>query len=143
MVQQSLKTQYKAVEQGQQQGPVYGGMVGPGRWVSAAYHRTWHPPTDMYETQEGYVVRVEIAGMAEADFKISLSERRLVIAGERKDSCVKNTCHQIEVSYGRFRSEVTLPGAIDRENIEATYAEGFLRILLPKKPAQKVPVVRP
>jgi HSP20 family protein len=142
MVQQRSKTGYQAVEQGQS-GPVYGAMVGPGRWVRAVHHRTWHPPTDMYETREGYVVRVEIAGMDEADFKISLSDRQLVVAGERRDSCVKSTCHQIEISYGRFRSEVTLPGQIDRQNVEATYADGFLRIVLPKKAAQKVPVVRP
>jgi len=121
---------------------VFGAMMMPGRWVGAAQYQIWHPPTDMYETENNYVVRVEIAGMSEKEFRISFSGRTLVVAGVREDSCVMQACHQIEVSYGEFRSRVIMPGPVDQERIEAAYTDGFLEIILPKKPAQKVSVVR-
>ncbi|MFZ5918904.1 MAG: Hsp20/alpha crystallin family protein [Chloroflexota bacterium] len=114
----------------------------PGRWLGVTQYQTWHPPTDLYEAEEQYVVRVEVAGMGDGDFRISLSDRMLVVGGFRQDSCAKQVCHQIEVAYGEFRSEVLLPGAVDQDKIEATYADGFLMVVLPKKQAQRVPVVR-
>ena len=38
------------------------------------YFRIWQPPTDLYETADGYVVQVEIAGMIEGDFQITLED---------------------------------------------------------------------
>ena len=45
----------------------------------------WSPPTDRYETEEAYVVRVEIAGMREEDFEVSLENNTLLISGSRPD----------------------------------------------------------
>jgi HSP20 family protein len=120
---------------------MFGDFVVSGRWVGPCRYQTWHPPTDVYETDRQYVVQVEVAGMQESDFSISLSERTLVIAGFRDDPAVKQACHQIEIGYGEFRSEVALPGPVDDEGVEATYVDGFLKIALPKKPVRKVPIV--
>ncbi|UCC64510.1 MAG: Hsp20/alpha crystallin family protein [Anaerolineae bacterium] len=122
---------------------MFGDMVVSGRWVGPCRYQTWHPPTDVYETDQQYVVQVEIAGMKESDFSISLSERTLVVAGFRDDPAAKQACHQIEIGYGEFRSEVALPGPVNDGGVEATYEDGFLRIVLPKRPVRKVPVVGP
>lgn len=116
------------------------------RWLSLRRPRTWRPPTDVYETDTCVVVNVEIAGMEERDFTISLSNRNLTITGVRHDPLAEAqgltlSYQQIEIRYGDFETEVYLPWAIVEEEIEATYEDGFLRVVLPKAKPQKVPVV--
>ena len=127
-------------------------MIPPRRWLPLRHIRTWRPPTDVYETDDCVEVKVEIAGMEEGDavltskFTISLSNRSLIIAGMRPDPMADAddltlSYQQMEIRYGEFKTEVYLPWAIVENEIEATYADGFLRVVLPKAKAQKVPVV--
>jgi HSP20 family protein len=120
---------------------VFGETIVSGRWVGACRYQTWHPPTDVYETDAHYVVRVEVAGMSEGDFTISIADWTLVITGVRQDPSDKLAFHQMEIGFGEFRSEVVLPGPVDESGVEATYADGFLRIMLPKRSVRKVSVV--
>ncbi len=119
-----------------------GEMFGAGRWGGSCHYQNWHPPTDVYETDTCLVVRMEVAGMRQGDFNISLTDRTLVISGVREDPAIKQAYHQIEICYGEFRSDVTLPGPVDDQRVEATYNDGFLTIVLPKRAAQKVPVTQ-
>ena len=59
------------------------------RWVSPSQHKTWYPPTDVYETDDCVIVKVEIAGMAEEDFSIALEGNKLTISGIRRDPAAK------------------------------------------------------
>jgi HSP20 family protein len=111
------------------------------RWVSARQHKIWRPPTDVYETDDCVVVKVEIAGMEENDFSISLDAKRLIISGIRRDPAAKLGYQQMEILYGHFETDVHLPRAIDADQIEATYQNGFLLIRLPKAKPLQVPVV--
>jgi HSP20 family protein len=118
-----------------------GEPVGGQRWVSARQHKIWHPPTDVYETDDCVVVKVEVAGMAEADFAISLDGKRLIISGVRRDPAAKLGYQQMEIRYGHFETEVHVARAIDEDQIEATYQSGFLSVRLPKVKPLQVPVV--
>lgn len=100
--------------------------------------RIWRPPTDVYETDRYVVVKVEIAGLNEDDFDISLVDRRLVIAGHRKDPAGKLVYHNMEISHGEFRTEVYTDWAVDEAACEATYEEGFLLVRLPKVKEHRV-----
>jgi HSP20 family molecular chaperone IbpA len=116
------------------------------RWLPLRHIKTWRPPTDVYETDDCMVVKVEIAGMEEGEFTISLSDRNLTITGVRHDPVVKAqgltlSYQQMEIRYGDFKTEVYLPWAIVEDEIEAAYEDGFLRVILPKAKAQKVPVI--
>jgi HSP20 family protein len=79
------------------------------------------------------VVRVEIAGMREEDFSISLAERLLVIRGVRQETSERRAFHQMEIFFGDFLSEVELPCAVVAEAASAEYKAGFLRLELPKE----------
>ncbi len=84
--------------------------------------------------------------MEEGEFTISLSSRNLTITGVRPDPLAEAegltlSYQQMEIRYGDFETEVYLPWAIVEDEIEATYEDGFLRVVLPKARAQKVPVV--
>jgi HSP20 family protein len=102
------------------------------RWLSMRQEKTWRPATDVYETDDAVVVKTEIAGMREQDFNISLSNRNLVITGVRRDPDAKLAYQQLEIPYGRFRTQVFLPYAVDQEKITASYKNGFLTVVLPK-----------
>jgi HSP20 family protein len=109
--------------------------------VAVRQQRKWRPSTDVYETEEAIVVKVEIAGMSEEDFCVSLSNRNLVISGVRRDLDCKLSYQQLEIPYGHFSTEVFLPYAVNRDEIRATYENGFLTVLLPKTKAHRVQVV--
>jgi HSP20 family protein len=115
------------------------GQSGSVRWVRQLVvmkrSNTWQPATDAYETPERFTVTVELPGMRAGDFTVNLVDQRLVITGrrERPAEDAATAYHQLEVQYGEFRTEVHLPFAVDRDNITATYEDGFLRIDLPRR----------
>ena len=97
----------------------------------------WSPPTDVYETENGYVVRVEIAGMREADFEITVEDEFLMISGSRPDVPERRAYQQMEIRFGKFETIVGIPGPVDLDASRADYSEGFLTVTLPKaKPSQ-------
>jgi HSP20 family protein len=97
----------------------------------------WSPPTDVYETDNGYVVRVEIAGMREADFEITVEDGFLMISGSRPDVPERRAYQQMEIRFGKFETIVGIPGPVDLDASRADYSEGFLTVTLPKaKPNQ-------
>jgi len=97
----------------------------------------WSPPTDVYETEDTYVVRVEIAGMQEEDFEIAVEDNFLTITGTRPDAPERRAYQQMEIRFGKFETTIGLPQPVDLESSRAEYSEGFLRVTLPKaKPKQ-------
>jgi len=102
------------------------------RWRLVNRPRMWRPPTDFYETEEAYVVRVEAAGMKESDFTLSLHERQLFITGMRSDQPERRAYHQMEIPFGEFAIEIELPGPVTTDQVSAFYRDGFLKVHLPK-----------
>lgn len=103
-------------------------------WTVTTYRdQSWRPPTDVYETGDAYVVKVEIAGMREDDFRVTYMDGVLRVEGTRQDTDAKLGYHQMEIAYGDFRTEVELRVPVDSNNIEAIYLNGFLVVTLPKR----------
>jgi HSP20 family protein len=100
----------------------------------------WCPPTDVYETDESAVVIVEIPGLAVGDYEISLHGRTLTITGERRDPAEKLGYQQMEIRYGKFRTEINLPWPLDNAGQLATYENGFLKVVLRKARIRRIPV---
>lgn len=92
----------------------------------------WSPPTDEYETETAYVVRVEIAGMREEDFEVLLENDTLLISGARSDVPDRRAYQQMEIRFGKFATSVNIPGPVDVEQAQAEYKDGFLTVVLPK-----------
>jgi HSP20 family protein len=110
------------------------------RWLATGRPQPWRPPTDVYETEGKVVVKVEIAGMSEEDFAISLSNRSLRISGTRHDPDRKQAYLQLEIPYGSFCTEVFLPYAVAYDEIEASYESGFLTVVLPRAEIRHVSI---
>ena len=97
----------------------------------------WSPPTDVYETEREYVVRVEIAGMNDDEFEIIFEKGFLFIGGVRPDVTERRAYHQMEVRFGKFSTTVAIPGPVDLDRSEAQYKDGFMTVVLSKsKPNQ-------
>lgn len=102
----------------------------------------WRPPTDVYEIDDNIVVMVEIAGMRGMEFSVTLDKGVLLVRGVRADRGGAKAYQQMEISYGEFEAAVRLPAKVDSERIEATYGDGFLKVVLPKLKATRVSVNR-
>jgi len=101
------------------------------RWRITSRPHAWRPPTDVYETEDAIIIRVEVAGMRESDFNISLVERTLTVRGIRQDTSERRAYHQMEIPFGEFDTEIELPYTIISDKVDANYRDGFLRITLP------------
>lgn len=101
--------------------------------------RLWNPSVDVYETTEGVVVEVDVPGARKDDVGFEVSERDLVLWGER--SCAhagpQGTYYCQERIFGRFRRIIRLPDEIATEGIESEFTDGVLRIFLPKREHQE------
>ena len=109
-------------------------------WRMTIRTPNWHPPMDVYETDEAIFVRIEIAGMREENFEIELVGQVLSIRGARADIAERRAFHQMEITFGEFACEIGLPGPVHLDQVEALYENGFLRIRLPKVQPRQIPV---
>ena len=100
----------------------------------------WSPPADQYETENAYVARVEIAGMREDDFEVSIENDTLLITGIRPDASERRAYHQMEIRFGKFATALGLPGPVDIDNESAEYKDGFLIVILPKATPKQIKV---
>lgn len=113
-----------------------------GHWVAVRHVTAWRPPTDVYQIDDQLVVEVEIAGMREGDFNVVLQSKKLIISGVRKRTTPPEASfHQLELAFGEFRTEVSLPWQVERTGVSATYRDGFLRIVLPHVSPRTVRIV--
>ena len=101
-------------------------------WQVNVHSYTWSPPTDVYETEASFVVRVEVAGMRESDFTINAEDNFLVISGIRSESPEWREYRQMEIRFGEFSTAVELPLGVDVSKADADYKDGFLKVILPK-----------
>jgi len=99
-----------------------------------ASHSGWPPNTDVYETPESLVVKMEIAGINKEDLEITLNDCLLLVRGHRKDPCRQRRCsfRQMEIHCGRFERRIVIPRSVDGNRVRAQFDNGFLHIELPK-----------
>jgi HSP20 family protein len=93
----------------------------------------WVPSTDVYSTDTGLVIKVELAGMRSEHLEITVEGNRIRISGDRPDTCrpQKASFLVMEINYGPFESVLELPNGYDLSQARASYLNGFLRIDVP------------
>jgi HSP20 family protein len=92
------------------------------------------PETNMIETDKAVEVTVELPGMAPEDVKVEIKETALWITGEKREEKEEKgkTFHRVERRTGMFRRVLPLPVEVLEEKVEARFADGVLKITLPK-----------
>ena len=103
------------------------------------YMSDWSPVTDIYETKDEYVFKVEVPGMNKEDVKVEVKDDNLWISGERKEEkeIKKDDYHRVESRIGKFSRSFRLPNGIDQEKIKASMNNGILELKVPKPETKK------
>ncbi|GAA3707487.1 Hsp20/alpha crystallin family protein [Zhihengliuella alba] len=114
-----------------------------GHWMDSTFGRSdqstagWAPLADVSETDDAYLVEVELPGVKREDVSIELSGQDLVVAGELKEQEREGTLRHRTRRTGRFSYRVRLAEAVDADAVSATLNDGVLRIRVPKSEAVK------
>lgn len=95
------------------------------------------PLADVEETDDAYLVEVEVPGVKKPDIDISLAGRRVTVSGERKERERAGVLRRRTRSTGRFRYEVTLPGDVDEDGVSASLDDGVLTVRVPKAVSER------
>jgi HSP20 family protein len=94
----------------------------------------WTPPAEIYETQEAYVINLELPGMSQDDVNVSQANNILTVRGTRrfKKASEESRYHTSERSYGTFERLFPLPSNAQTEKIRNKFTSGILQITIPK-----------
>ncbi len=95
------------------------------------------PLADVEETDEAYVVEVELPGVKRDDVSVEVVGRRVTVSGERKERERVGILRRRTRTVGQFHYEVVLPGDVDDEGVSASMDEGVLTVRVPKPASEK------
>ena len=103
------------------------------------------PAADIYETEDEYVIELEVPGYAEKELTIEVSNHMLTIIGKHEsESDEKEKTYRLaERLQMEFERRFELPSEVDTEKMKATFKEGVLELHTPKMVAavpKKIPV---
>ena len=102
--------------------------------------RRWMPAMDLVESEDHFVLRADLPGLAEEDVKLEVTGDTLTVSGERRfeHEAKKDGFYRLERGSGTFSRSLTLPEGVDADAIGATFDKGVLEVRIPK-PEQRRP----
>jgi HSP20 family protein len=91
-------------------------------------------PVDLSETDNAFELRMDAPAMEATDFQVDVNGNTVTVRGERKEEKEEKgkTWHRVERRVGKFARTVTLPCNINSDEVAAEYANGVLKLTLPK-----------
>jgi HSP20 family protein len=112
----------------------------------AHYTPVWTPAVDMYETEDAIVVLMDLAGVDAEATEVHTEAHSLTVRGMRSERHTphqpneERSYHALEIPYGRFERTLRLPPGADTSAASASYRDGLLEVMLPKRSPRQVPV---
>jgi HSP20 family protein len=102
------------------------------------------PAANITELEGSFQLDLAVPGMSREDFKIDVENNLLTISSEKQAQNEENEKNftRKEFVYGSFSRSFTLPKSVDADNINASYKDGILQIVLPKKEEEKTKIKR-
>ncbi len=90
--------------------------------------RSWSPAADIYRTRDGWIVKLDLAGVRAEDIEVTIDGPYLKVAGTRRDSFYGEgiSYHQLEITYSRFERVLRLPCNIESAHLAREYRDGML-----------------
>src|ERR1043166_1965472 len=106
--------------------------------------RLWCPAADVYRSSEGWIVKVDLAGVQPQDVDVIIEGEVLRLSGSRRDgpSGEGGAHSQLEITYSRFEKMIRFPRSIEHASIERDYHDGLLILRLREEPEQARPARR-
>ena len=95
----------------------------------------WTPAADIYETETGFSIALDLPGIKRDALEIDIDDNRLMVKGVRVVD--ETRTRRTERPRGKFLRAFAVPASVDQANIAAEYKDGVLQIRLPKRAEQK------
>jgi HSP20 family protein len=98
--------------------------------AATATEPPWQPRADVYRMPDGWLVKLELAGIDPGDVRVATRGDRLWVQGTRRDARLQGCecCHRLEIEYSRFERLLELPGLSESSEVVASYRDGMLSI---------------
>ena len=99
--------------------------------------RMWVPAADVFRVADGWLVKVELAGVCPDEIEISITGQTIRITGCRRDAFYGENVHyhQLEITYSRFEKTLRFPCQIEGASLEQSYRDGLLILQLRSREA--------
>jgi HSP20 family protein len=103
-------------------------------FLHAASHpprkEAWQPRADIYRIPEGWLVKLELAGVRPEDIRLMPRPSALLVQGTRRDECgcVGLNCHRLEIDYSSFERVLELPGMSEAVEITTSCQNGIVTV---------------
>jgi len=105
--------------------------------IEDAMDDIWHPHCDVFQSENQWIILVELAGVKKEEISISITKEYIRIAGERQlqiDSC-PTRYYNMEIETGRFDRRIFFPDiSLSKDTPHVTYADGILKIVFELSP---------
>lgn len=93
--------------------------------------RLWCPAADVYQTRDGWIVKVDLAGVRAQDVEVTVNGSTLRITGCRRDTVYSEygegiVHQQLEITYSRFEKTLRFPCSIEDAHLARDYRDGLL-----------------
>ncbi len=101
----------------------------------------WCPHLNLYETDNAFLVCVELSGIDRDKIDVRSETGTLSVSGFRDKPVLPDmksdvSVHLMEIDSGRFHRKVAIPMDVNVDAIQATYKHGYLWIVLPRRNKQ-------
>lgn len=97
------------------------------------------PRVDVIDRDDEVMVRAETPGVDKKDLDISVTGNTVTIKGQssREEREERGDYYRSEISRGSFSRTVSLPAEVDGGQARASFKDGMLELVLPKKPESR------
>ena len=98
--------------------------------ATSAANEAWEPRADVYRLPDGWLIKLELAGVKLDDIRLVADGHTLLVQGTRRDEhCHQGMgCHCMEIAYSQFRRVLELPGLATAPEMVMSYVDGMLLI---------------
>ena len=110
-------------------------------WLDNGFEKTLSvPAVNIEETATQYNISMAVPGMKKDDFKVDVDGDILTISAEKEETKEESDkkFNRREYNYSSFARSFTLPEDVKNDTIEASYSDGVLKLVLPKKEVAKL-----
>lgn len=100
----------------------------------------WQPAVDIYRSTDGWILKVDLAGVRLDDVHVHLGKRTVSISGVRRDGMMEDSgCqhYSMEISYSRFHRTIELPEDIQTARVAVDYRDGILYVRIAQSNAPR------
>ena len=90
----------------------------------------WQPAVDIYRTTDGWLLKLDLAGVRMEDVHVHVRRRSVTVSGVRRDWMQDSGCrhYSMEISYSRFQRTIELPDDIEAARVAVDYRDGILTV---------------